>query len=199
MKLEDQRTLVIIKPDGIQRSLVGEIIQRFERVGLKLVGFKLLVPTRDQVFEHYNKDDAWFLRKGTGIVADRTANNLPIEKEAMEYGREIIGALATYMTCGPVLALVIQGNYSIATVKKLTGATESTTSDVGTIRGDFTNETYEHCAVTNRAIRNLLHCSENVEDAEREIKVWFKPEEIINYRLIQEQILYDVNLDGILE
>lgn len=199
MKLEDQKTLVIIKPDGIQRSLMGEIVQRFERVGLKFVAFKFLIPTAEQVVDHYHKDDAWCIRKGERIIEDRKAHNSPIEKDALGYGREIIDHLVKFMTCGPVLALVIQGNESIAVVKKLVGTTEPSTSDVGTIRGDYTIESYQHTAVSSRAIRNLVHCSENVEDAEREIAVWFKPDEIVNYRLIQEQILYDVNLDGILE
>ncbi len=199
MKLEKQRTLVIIKPDGIQRSLIGEIIKRFERVGLKFVAFKFVVPTREQVFEHYNKDDAWFLKKGNGVVEAMKANGVPVEKEAIEYGRDIIELLAKYFMSGPTLALVIEGNSSVAVVRKLTGETESTSSLPGTIRGDFTNETYEHCNVTKRGLRNLIHCSETVEDANREIGVWFRPEEIINYRLVQEQILYDVNLDGILE
>jgi nucleoside-diphosphate kinase len=103
------------------------------------------------------------------------------------------------MTAGPVLALVIQGNESVAVVKKLVGATEPKTSDVGTIRGDLTVDSYDHSSVQNRAVRNLVHCSESPAEAEREIKVWFKPEEIVKYRLLQEQMLYDVNLDGILE
>ena len=199
MKPEDERTLVIIKPDGIQRSLVGEIIRRIERIGLKFVAFKFIVPTRDQLIEHYHKDDTWFLSKGNRIIDDRKAHNLPIEKEALEYGKDIIELIVKFMTAGPVLALVVQGNESVAIIKKIVGATEPSTSDVGTIRGDYTIDSYNHSSLQNRAVRNLIHCSESPAEAEREITVWFKPEEILNYRLVQEQILYDVNLDGILE
>jgi nucleoside-diphosphate kinase len=198
-KFEEERTLVLIKPDGVQRSLMGEIIKRIERTGLKFTAFKLLVPNRDQLVKHYNKGDEWFLSKGARIVADRTAHGLPVEKEPIEYGKEIIDLIVNFMTAGPVLAFVVQGNEAVAVVKKLTGATEPKTSDVGTIRGDYTVDSYDHSSVQNRAVRNLLHCSESPEEAEREIAVWFKPDEIVKYKLLQEQMLYDVNLDGILE
>lgn len=199
MKPQDQRSLVLIKPDGVQRSLIGEIITRIERTGLKITGMKMVVANHDQVFEHYHKDEKWFTSKGQGIIEDRKAHGLPIEKEAIDYGRGIIEQNVVFMTCGPLIALVIQGNAASAIVKKIVGATEPLSSDVGTIRGDFTIDSYAHAALDMRAVRNLVHCSENSEEAEREIALWFKPEEIINYRLVQEQTLYDVNLDGILE
>ncbi len=199
MKFQDQRSLVLIKPDGVQRSLVGEIVRRIERTGLKITALKMLIATREQVINHYHKDDAWCERKGTKIVDDRKAHNLPVEKAAIEYGRAIIEQNVIFITSGPIVALIAQGNQAPAIVKKIVGGTEPATSDVGTIRGDLTVDSYDHAAVDSRAVRNLVHCSENVDDAEREIKVWFSSDEILNYRLVQEQILYDVNLDGILE
>lgn len=194
-----ERTFVIIKPDGIQRSLVGEIIRRFEATGLKLVGLKLSMVDEKKLWDHYNKNDEWFLKKGTGVVSDRTAAGLPIEKEPIEYGKDIIRALSKYMTSGPVVMMVLEGNQAIAVVKKLVGGTEPATSDVGTIRGDLTIDSYAICSVDDRAVRNLIHCSDEPEAAEREIAMWFNDGELLNYRLVQEQILYDVNLDGILE
>jgi nucleoside-diphosphate kinase len=196
-----ERTFVIIKPDGIQRSLMGEILGRYERTGLKLVGMKFGVADEKKFWEHYNKDDAWYQKKGTKIVEDKKANGLPVEKEAIEYGKDIIRQLVKFMTAGPVLMMVWEGNQAIAIVKKITGGTEPATSDVGTIRGDLTVDSYEISAVDNRAVRNLIHCSDPAEpeEAAREINLWFKPEELLNYRLVNEQILYDVNLDGILE
>lgn len=198
-RFEEERSLVLIKPDGVQRSLMGEIIKRIERTGLKFVAFKLLVPNREQLVRHYNKGEEWFKTKGARIVEDRKTHGLPVEKEALEYGKEIIDLIVHFMTAGPVLAFVVQGNEAVAVVKKLTGATEPKTSDVGTIRGDYTVDSYDHSSVQNRAVRNLLHCSESAEEAEREIAVWFNPGEIVKYKLLQEQMLYDVNLDGILE
>jgi nucleoside-diphosphate kinase len=103
------------------------------------------------------------------------------------------------MTSGPVLMMVWEGNQAVAVVQKLTGTTEPSSSDVGTIRGDLTVDSYTIAAVDDRAVRNLIHCSDAVEEAQREINIWFAPEEILSYRLVNEQILYDVNLDGILE
>lgn len=195
-----ERTLVLIKPDGIQRSLVGEIIGRFERVGLKLVGMKFVVPTEDQCWKHYNKNDEWFLKKGTKIVENRKSLNLPIEKEALEYGKDIIGAVVKYMTAGPIVAMVWEGNASVGVVKKLVGGTEPTTSDVGTIRGDYTIDSYYLCDVDgSRGMRNLIHCTDNPTEYLHESGIWFDERELISYRLVSDEILYDVNLDGILE
>lgn len=199
MDMAIERTLVIIKPDGVQRGLVGNILSRLERTGLKFTAFKFLVPQEEQCWKHYNKDEAWFLTKGKRISEDRKNQGLPIEKEVIEYGKDIISANVTFFTSGPVLAVVIEGNQAVAVVKKIVGGTEPTTSDVGTIRGDLTIDSYELSSVDNRAVRNLIHCSDSPEEAEREIPLWFDAKEVVKYRLVQEQILYDVNLDGILE
>ncbi len=107
--------------------------------------------------------------------------------------------LKKYLTSGPVVAMVWQGMNASAIVKKITGATEPLSSDVGTIRSDFTIDSYAVADADVRAVRNLVHISSNASDAQKEIPLWFKPEELIEYRLINESILYDVNLDGILE
>lgn len=197
--LHKERTFVIIKPDGIQRSLTGEIIKRFERAGLKMVAMKFGVIDEAKLWNHYNKDDAWYLRKGNGIIENLKAAGKEIKKEPIEYGKDIIRALVKYMTSGPSVMLVLEGNQSIAVVKKLVGGTEPATSDVGTIRGDFTLDSYNIANLDDRAVRNLIHCSENLEDATRELAIWFTDSEMLNYRLIQDAVLYDVNLDGILE
>lgn len=192
-------TFAILKPDAVQRGLLGEIISRFERAGLKIVAMKLTMLDEKKLWDHYNKDEAWFLKKGTNIVNERKASGLPVDKEPIEYGKDIIRALVKFMTSGPVVVLAIEGNQAVSVVKKLVGGTEPSTSDVGTIRGDFTLDSYAISAIDNRAVRNLVHCSDAVEEAERELKLWFSEKEIIKYRLVSEAILYDVNLDGILE
>jgi nucleoside-diphosphate kinase len=194
-----ERSLVFIKPDGVQRGLIGEIIKRFERTGLKMITLKMMLLDADRCWKHYNKDEAWFEKKGTRIIEDRKANNLPIEKDAIGYGKEIVEALVRFMTSGPVVGMIWEGNKATGIVTKIVGTTEPLTSDVGTIRGDLTLDSYEITSIDGRAVRNLIHCSESPAEAEREIALWFKGEDIINYRLVQEQILYDVNLDGILE
>lgn len=194
-----ERTFVIIKPDGVQRSLIGEIVKRFERSGLKLIGLKMTVLDSDRIWKHYNKDDAWFLKKGTKIAEDRAAAGLSAEKEPIEYGKDIIRALEKFMTSGPVVLMAWEGNSAVSVVTKLVGGTEPATSDVGTIRGDFTLDSYNIAAIDDRAVRNLIHCSDTPENAETEIALWFDPSELITYRHINDEILYDVNLDGILE
>jgi nucleoside-diphosphate kinase len=197
--MKTERTFVIIKPDGVQRSFIGEIIGRIERTGLKIVAMKMMVPSEDQCWKHYDKDDEWFLKKGTKIVEDRKARGAEVKKSALEYGKDIIGRLSRFMTAGPVVAMVIEGNRSVGIVKKLVGETEPLTSDVGTIRGDLTLDSYPLADADERAVRNLIHCSDKPEEAEREISLWMKPEEMMNYKTIQEKILYDVNWDDILE
>lgn len=194
-----ERTFVIIKPDGVQRALIGEIIKRFERTGLRLSALKLTVLDKDRIWKHYNKDDAWFIKKGTKIAEDRAAAGLSSEKEPIEYGKDIIRALERFMTSGPVIMMVWEGNQAVNVVKKIVGETEPSSSDVGTIRGDLTIDSYAIAAVDDRAVRNLIHCSDEPENAEFEINLWFSPEEVVSYRLVGDQILYDVNLDGILE
>jgi len=194
-----EKSLIILKPDAVQRSLIGEVIARFERKGLKVTALKMAVPTKEQVFAHYNKDEEWFQRKGDGIVADRKEAGLPVEKEAVEYGRDIIGGIAKYMTVGPVVMMVVEGHKATAVVTKLVGGTEPAEAEVGTIRGDYTIDSYALCAKDDRAVRNLVHCSEDKEEGEREVAIWFNEDELMKYSIIQEKIMYDVNLDGIME
>ena len=191
-----ERTFVILKPDAIQRSLMGEIVRRFEQTGLKFIAFKFFIPEESNLLRHYNKDDAWFEKKGKNIVSDLEAQGRPVEKEPIEYGKDIIRTIIKYMQQAPVLALVLEGNQSVAVVKKLVGSTEPASSDVGTIRGDFTVDSYAHSTYEDRAVRNLIHCSDSPEEAEREISLWFTEQELMDYTTAQERIMYDINFDG---
>jgi len=197
--MKNERTFVILKPDAVQRSLMGELIHRIERTGLKMVAAKFLVPTREQSLAHYNKDETWFLKVGTRNLNERKEKGLPVEKSEIEYGKDILEGNVKFLTSSPVLAMVFQGNRAVEIVKKQVGGTEPLTSDVGTIRSDYTIDSYALSGADGRCVRNLIHCSDMVEEAEREIKVWFKEEEIVQYTHLNEKILYDVNLDGILE
>lgn len=197
---KDERTLVIIKPDGIQRSLMGEIIKRYERVGLKLVGVKMLVPSVEHVEKHYTLDPEW--RRVTGektIKGYKDKGLTPPSEDPLEITARILEGLKKYMTSGPVVAMVWQGAHAVKIVRKITGGTEPLTSDVGTIRGDFVLDSYTMSDTDNRAVRNLIHASGSVQEADMEIKHWFTESELASYRLVQEQTIYDVNLDGILE
>jgi len=200
MHPKKERTFVAVKHDGVQRSLIGEIIKRIERTGLKIIAMKMLVPTIEQATLHYGKDDAWCTKVGERTIENLKKEGKQAEKTALEYGKEILSALLHYLTVGPIVAFVVEGNQAVGIVKKLVGGTEPLTSDVGTIRGDLTIDSYEISNKDGRCVRNLIHCTDgDQKEYDREVNIWFKPEELINYRLIQEEILYDVNLDGILE
>ncbi|HMB26088.1 MAG TPA: nucleoside-diphosphate kinase [Patescibacteria group bacterium] len=198
--MKNERTLVLIKPDGIQRSLIGDIIARFERAGLKLAAVKMLVPKEDQIEKHYTLDPEWRRVTGEKTLKGYKDKGLePPSQDPLEISGRILENLKKYMTGGPVIAMIWQGVHSVKKVRKLIGGTEPFTSDVGTIRGDYVLDSYQLADTDGRAIRNLVHASGSTEEAKMEIDHWFKPEEIIDYRLVQEEILYDVNLDGILE
>lgn len=199
MHPKKQKTFVAVKHDGVQRGLIGEVIKRIERTGLKVVALKMFTPTREKAIEHYGKDDKWCEEKGGYLIEGMKAKGETPTKSAIEYGREIVETVIRYFTMGPVVGFVVEGAHAVDVVKKIAGSTEPSKSDVGTIRGDFNIDSYLTANLDGRAVRNIMHCSDKPEEAEREINIWFKPEEIINYRHIQEEILYDVNIDGILE
>ena len=197
---KQERTVVLIKPDGVQRSLIGEIIKRYERSGLKLAGIKMTVPTAEHIEKHYTVDPEWRRVTGEKTIKGYKDKGLnPPSEDPLAVTAIILNNLKKYMVSGPIIAMVWQGAHAVKIVRKITGGTEPLTSDIGTIRGDFVLDSYQLSDMDGRAVRNLIHTSGSVDEAEKEISLWFQPEEIINYRLVQEHILYDVNLDGILE
>ena len=198
--LNTERTLVIVKPDGVQRGLIGEVIKRYEQVGLKLVGIKMGVASADMIEQHYTLDPEW--RRVTGektIEGYRSKGMQPPSEDPLEITATILKNLKTYMTSGPVVFMVWQGAHAVKIIRKITGGTEPLSSDVGTIRGDYVLDSYQMADVDGRAVRNVIHASGSPKEAEDEIKHWFNENELINYRLVGEQIIYDVNLDGIFE
>lgn len=195
-----ERTLVVIKPDAIQRSLIGEIIKRYERTGLKLVAMKMFVPTPEFIEKHYTLDPEWRRITGEKTINGYKSKGLtPPISDPLEVTRVLLERLKAYLAAGPVIAMVWQGAHAVSIVRKITGGTEPLMSDVGTIRGDYVIDSYQMTDADGRSIRNLIHATGTKEEADREIKHWFSENEITNYRLVQEAILYDVNLDGILE
>ena len=197
---KEEKTLVLIKPDGIQRSLMGEIFGRYERIGLKLIGLKMLVTTKEFVEQHYTLDPTWLQKTGEKTIAGYESRGLePPSRNPKEISAKILENLKKYVTAGPIVAMVWQGAHAVEIVRKVTGGTEPLSSDVGTIRGDFMLDSYQMADQDNRAVRNLIHASGSIEEAEKEIAHWFDKEELVKYTAVQEKILYDVNLDGILE
>ncbi len=194
-----ERTLVIIKPDGVQRNLIGEIIKRYEQAGLKLTALKMTVPTAELIEKHYLIDPEWRVKTGLKTIESyKKKGKKPPSEDPLKVTEVILNNLKNYMTKGPVIAMVWQGLHAAAIVRKITGGTEPLMSDVGTIRGDYTIDSYEIADVDARAVRNLVHASGSPDEAEKEIVLWFTPHEIMNYRLVNEAMLYDVDLDHIL-
>lgn len=194
--IKEERTLVMVKPDGIQRSLVGEIIKRYEQIGLKLTAMKLIVATPEHIEAHYTLDPEW--RRVTGektIKGYKDKGLVPPSEDPLEITAVILKNLKKYMSSGPVVAMIWEGAHAVKIVRKITGGTEPLTSDVGTIRGDYVLDSYQMSDKDDRAIRNLIHASGSVDEAEMEIKHWFKPEEIIDYSHFQEQIIYSPELE----
>lgn len=196
---KEERTLVLLKPDAIQRALMGEIIARYERLGLKLVGLKMVVPTEEQVEGHYTLDPNW--RRITGektIKSYRDRGLPPPSEDPLEITAKILRNLKKYISAGPVVAMVWEGAHAVELVRKITGATEPRSSPVGTIRGDFVIDSYIMSDTDDRAVRNLIHASGSVDEANAEIPHWFKKGEVIDYKISHEDILYEKELQGIL-
>ncbi|MDE0243126.1 MAG: nucleoside-diphosphate kinase [Candidatus Kaiserbacteria bacterium] len=192
-----QRTLVILKPDSIQRALVGEIIRRFERVGLKLTALKMVVADADMVEQHYLAEPTWREQVGKKILENKGGES--DGKTAEELGDAVLQQLKRFMTAGPIIVMILEGAGAVPLVRKLVGSTEPLSSDVGTIRGDFVLDSYQLADGSGRAIRNAIHASGTPEEAEREIAIWFTSDEIVSYQTVYEHILYDVNFDNDLD
>lgn len=186
-----ERTLVLIKPDGIQRSLIGEIINRIERIGLKLVAMKMLVIDEAQAERHYTLDAEWILKVGQkALTSYKNKGQKPPADDPLKLGEITLRKLKKYLTNHPVIVMVWEGAHAVEIVRKLVGGTEPLSSDVGTIRGDFMLDSYVMSDGDGRAVRNLLHASGTLEEATAEINLWFNKDEIMNYEIVQEKILY---------
>ena len=189
-----QQTLVLIKPDGVKRGLIGEIMARFEKVGLKIVGMKMIKVSREHAGKHYpvsRKD--WIKSIGEraldtykeyGRDPGEDLENL----NPMDVGKKMATYLIDFLTEDPIVAMILEGENAITTVRKMTGHTFGDKAVPGTIRGDYTNERGYMGFVYKRAGRNLIHASGNPEEAEFEIKLWFKKAEIYLYKRVEESL-----------
>jgi nucleoside-diphosphate kinase len=187
-----EKSLVLIKPDGVQRGLVGEIIGRFERAGLKLTAIKMVHPETEDVDKHYALTEEWM--KGVYDKAkakyDAAGEKFPYA-DHVAYGTEIKKELMDFLVSAPVIAMVWEGDAAVALVRKLVGATEPAGAAPGTIRGDLAHDNYALSNGQNRPLRNLIHASGNVAEAANEIKVWFSDTELYKYEHVNDRVQYD--------
>ena len=160
-----QRTLILFKPDAVQRGVVGEILTRFERVGLKIIGTKMIAPDQAHYHKHYEEIGQVITRRGQA-----TFDNV-----------------MDMMNQGPVIAMVLEGVEAVELVRKLVGSTEPKSSAPGTIRGDYSHMSYGYGDSTNKGIPNLIHASGDTEDAEKEIPHWFSDDELYDYSALHEK------------
>ncbi|MBS3089755.1 nucleoside-diphosphate kinase [Candidatus Pacearchaeota archaeon] len=180
----NEQSLVLIKPDGVRRALVGKIISRFEEAGLKILAMKMLVAEKFLAENHYQLDETWAqnVYAKTKNSYEKDGKKFPY-KSALEYGRTIQSWNMKFLCEGPVIALVIEGPHAIEIIRKMIGSTEPRQAPPGTIRGDFAAiESYAVADSKRRVLRNLTHASDSPENARREIALWFKPEEIHSYK-----------------
>ena len=166
-KMEVEQTLILFKPDAVQRGLVGEILTRFERVGLKIVGTKMIFPDRDHYYKHYEDIG--------GMVTRR--------------GKDTFDVTLDLMQLGPVIAMVLEGVESVALVRKMVGGTEPKSSAPGTIRGDFSHMSFEYADGKKKGIPNLIHASGDSEEAAKEIAIWFSADELYSYEIAHERFV----------
>lgn len=183
-----ERTLVLIKPDGVQRRLIGEILHRFERTGLKIIALKMIWPTLEQARKHYTMEG--LIETAKRSIANQAARGVVITDTPEKLAQKIGKKLFSFLTAGPVVAIVLSGNKAIEMVRKMVGATEPLSAAPGTIRGDWGIDSYEEADSHNRAIRNIVHASGSDVEAKREIKIWFTDKEIHEYKLPIEETLY---------
>lgn len=158
-----EQTLCLFKPDTLKRGLSGAVMSRIERAGLKLCGIKMVQTDKEQAKQHYTYEDI-----------------------GKRLGEELWENLVGFLAEGPIIALVFEGVSAVKVLRKICGATEPAEAAPGTIRGDFCHQTLERSRVSGRVVRNVIHASSSPEDAEREIAVWFSPEEIHSYSRVDE-------------
>lgn len=184
---KEEVTFLMIKPDGVKKGLVGEIIKRLEQRELKIVRLEMCEPSADQIDAHYPKDETWLARLGGKSLANFTKYGYdPIAEvgtdDPLAVGKIIRGWILEYMTSGPVVKMVVQGVHAIDMVRKIVGPTLPVNAEMGTIRGDFSIDSPALAAKEKRSVMNLAHASETPEEVANEIKLWFGDNKTFDYK-----------------
>ncbi|MBN1792826.1 nucleoside-diphosphate kinase [Candidatus Woesearchaeota archaeon] len=179
-----ERTLVLIKPDGVQRGLVGRILSRFEDAGLKVVGMKLVLADENIAKKHY-KDDLIPIVGGK-TKKDWDAAGMKYSETVEELGVMIVNGTRKFLMSGPVVAMVLEGLHAVEIVRKIVGTTGPKDSPPGTIRGDFAHSSLGYASIKKKGAANLIHASGNVREAGPEIELWFKKDELHSYKTVHD-------------
>lgn len=190
---KEEKTFLIIKPDGVKRGLVGEILRRIERADLKIIALRMFQPTHEQIDKHYPKNKEWIERLGEKTKKTYKKYGYDLIKEmgtddSMKIGQEVRQWLVDYMCSAPLVKMVIQGSHAVDLVRKMAGNTMPALAEMGTIRGDFSADSAAAANRDKRAVQNIVHASETPEEAAHEIKHWFKNDEICSYKRVEEAL-----------
>lgn len=183
-----EQTVVLIKPDGVKRGLIGEIMTRLERMGLKIVAMKMVWPKEDLLLKHYKSSEEATLRRwGEKTLATYTKYGKNAKKDLgtndpLELGRMVNKWLFDYVTSGPVVAMIVEGRHAVDNVIVLAGPTMPVNAPAGTIRGDYSTDSAAYANDEKRGVLNLVHVSASLEEANFEKTLWFTPEEIHEYK-----------------
>lgn len=190
-----ERTLVLVKPDGVQRALVGEIITRFEKPGFKIIGMKMVYADKEIAGKHYADDEEWLRTVGENTKKSLAAKGQDknLEDDPIAIGKRVRQWLMEFISMSPIVALCIEGHGAIEKIRQIVGDTQPKKALPGTIRGDFALDSYALADDAGRPIQNLIHASDSKETAQREISVWFKPEELYPYQRVDEALIYRKN------
>jgi nucleoside-diphosphate kinase len=192
-EIAKERTLLLIKPDVLQRQIVGEILTRFERKGYKIVGMKMLNATQEKVAKHYFDDEEYLTGIGQRAIAGakKRGEDVP-DMTPLEIGKEIRERNIQYLTCGPIVAIALEGFGVVDGIRKLLGSASPAEGDVGTIRDDYSLDTFALADYVSRSTRTMIHASDSLENAQRELDIWFDESELCdNYETAAEKIFYD--------
>ncbi|MBU3964518.1 nucleoside-diphosphate kinase [Patescibacteria group bacterium] len=189
-----ERTILIIKPDAVKRGLAGEIISRIERRGLKIIALRMFLATKDQIDNHYPKDEQWIRRIGEKTLKNYQEYNIDAKEELgtedpLEIGKIVRTWLIDFLTSGPMVKMVIEGIHAINMVRKIVGPTMPAQADMGTIRGDFSVDDSTAANKDKRSVRNLVHASETPEESKHEIEFWLAPDEIFDYKRAEDDVM----------
>lgn len=188
--MSKERTLIAIKPESIQRHLIGEFISKFEKRGLKMVACKMVAPSKEQVEKHYPDDEEWYLSNGTKTYENYKAKGIDPGMGPIDLAKLTRKRLVEHFTDRPVIFMIWEGPHACALGRKTAGATNPLAADIGSIRGDYSMESYELADDIGRVVHTLIHASGSALEAEREIKIWFKDDEILDYDLVTETVFY---------
>ncbi|MEX2008317.1 MAG: nucleoside-diphosphate kinase [Candidatus Spechtbacterales bacterium] len=195
MDPKQEKTVVIVKPDGVKRGLIGEVITRIESRGLKIIAMKMINASREHAHAHYPQTEDWLRGMGEKTLDNyRQYGKDPVKEigtdDTLEIGKMVSDWNVDFLTSGPMVAMVAQGVHAIDMVRKIVGKTVPAVAEMGTIRGDFSVDSPTLANANKRALRNIVHASGDPKEAEHELKHWFADEEIHEYKRAEEDIMF---------